>query len=174
MVKKTYRRNAKKAVSRAIERYHRVTVSRILSLECVENGIALAGNPGAYSLSQMLTGTSPFQDLGKQFALVKLRGIYVEVCPCTMKTDATGMVCLALQQADEPNNQGVYGQPNVIPVSQVQNTKRYFKLGTSWEATNALNAIGNIKLAFQALQAFNGPKFWNILIKLYLTFKSNL
>lgn len=173
MVKKTFRRNTNKAVKRAIERYHRVTVSRIISLEGTANGVALNGNPEAYSLSQMLTGTSPFQDLGKQFALVKLRGIYVEVSPCYCSPNS-GMICLALQQADEPNNQGVYGQPNVIPVSQVQNTKRYFKLGTSWEATNALNGIGNIKLAYQALQTFNGSKSWNILIKLYLTFKSNL
>lgn len=173
MAKKRYFK--KKAVLKAIGRYHRVTVSRIITLEANTNGVSLAGNPGAYSLSTMLTGTSPFQDLGKQFALVKLRGIYVEVSPCNMPP-AEGMICLALQQADEPNNNGVYGQPNVIPVSQVQNTKRYFKLGTSWEATNALNAIGNIKLAFQALQTFNGNlgKSWNILIKLYLTFKSNL
>ena len=82
MAKKTYKRTVNKAVKRAIGRYHRVTVSRILTLECTTNGVALAGNPGAYSLSTMLTGTSPFQDLGKQFALVKLRGIYVEVCPC--------------------------------------------------------------------------------------------
>lgn len=173
MVKKTYRRNTKKAVSRAIERYHRVTVSRIVSLVGSANGVALSGDGAAYSLSQMLTGTSPFQDLGKQFALVKLRGIYVEVSPCQMDS-GKGMICLALQQADEQNNNGVYGQPNVIPVSQVQNTKRYFKLGTSWEATNALNAIGNIKLAYQVLQAFESIKCWNILIKLYLTFKSNL
>lgn len=171
MAKKRYFK--KKAVLKAIGRYHRVTVSRIISLEGNTNGIALNGNPEAYSLSTMLTGTSPFQDLGKQFALVKLRGIYVEVSPCDMLS-GNGMVCLALQQADEPNNNGVYGQPNVIPVSQVQNTRRYFKLGTSWEATNALNAIGNIKLAFQALQTFNTRKSWNILIKLYLTFKSNL
>lgn len=173
MVKKTYRRNANKAVKRAIEKYHRVTVSRIITLEGATNGVSLAGNPNAYDLSTMLTGTSPFQDLGKQFALVKLRGIYVEVSPCAM-TEHSGMICLALQQANEPNNNGVYGQPNVIPVSQVQNTRRYFKLGTSWEATNALNSIGNIKLAFQVLQTFTGDKHWNILIKLYLTFKSNL
>ena len=135
MAKKKYFK--KKVVARAIERYHRVTVSRIVTLECNTNGIALAGNPSAYSLSTMLTGTSPFQELGKQFALVKLRGIYVEVCPC-QHAFTEGMVCLALQQADEPNNNGVYGQPNVIPVSEVQNTRRYFKLGTSWEATNAL------------------------------------
>ena len=171
MAKKRYFK--KKAVLKAIGRYHRVTVSRIITLECTANGIALAGNPGAYSLSQMLTGTSPFQDLGKQFALVKLRGIYVEVSPCAM-SETAGMICLALQQADEPNNNGVYGQPNVIPVSEVQNTKKYFKLGTSWEATNALNAIGNIKLAYQVLQTFDGGKDWNIFIKLYLTFKSNL
>lgn len=171
MAKKRYFK--KKAVLKAIGRYHRVTVSRIISLEGTTNGIALNGNPEAYSLSTMLTGTSPFQDLGKQFALVKLRGIYVEVSPCYMAS-GTGMVCLALQQADEPNNNAVYGQPNVIPVSEVQNTKKYFKLGTSWEATNALNAIGNIKLAFQAIQTFTAHKDWNILIKLYLTFKSNL
>lgn len=174
MVKKTYRRNTNKAVKRAIERYHRVTVSRIITCQATTNGVSLSGDSAAYSLSQMLTGTSPFQELGKQFALVKLRGIYVEVCPCMMNKDTTGMICFALQQADEPNNNGVYGQPNIIPVSEVQNTKRYFKLGTSWEATNALNAIGNIKLAFQVLQNFNGVKNWNILIKLYLTFKSNL
>lgn len=169
--KKTYYR--KKAVLKAIGRYHRVTVSRIISLIGTTNGVVLNGDGGAYSLSQMLTGTSPFQDLGKQFALVKLRGIYVEVCPCHM-SEGAGMLCLALQQADEPNNNGVYGQPNVIPVSEVQNTKRFFKLGNSWEATNALNAIGNIKLAFQVLQNFSVGKDWNILIKLYLTFKSNL
>lgn len=169
--KKTYYK--KKAVLKAIGKYHRITVSRIITLEGSTNGIALAGNPSAYSLSSMLTGTSPFQELGKQFALVKLRGILVEVCPCG--TNATGgMICLAIQQADEPNNNGVYGQPNVIPVSTQQITRRYIKIGTSWEATNALNAIGNIKLAFQALQNFTGNTNWNILIKLYLTFKSNL
>lgn len=172
MAKKRYFK--KKQVLKAIGRYHRVTVSRIISLECTSNGVALAGNPSAYELSTMLTGTSPFQDLGKQFALVKLRGIYVEVSPCAHTTTG-GMICLALQQANEPNNNGVYGQPNVIPVSEVQNTKRYFKLGTAWEATNALNTIGNIKLAYQVLQTFDsGQKNWNILIKLYLTFKSNL
>ena len=128
MAKKKYYR--KKAVLKAIGRYHRVTVSRIISLVGTTNGISLNGDGSAYALSQMLTGTSPFQDLGKQFALVKLRGIYVEVSPCYM-AEGSGMLCLALQQADEPNNNGVYGQPNVIPVSEVQNTKRYFKLGTS-------------------------------------------
>ena len=113
MAKKRYFK--KKAVLKAIGRYHRVTVSRIISLSANQNGIELAGNGEAYSLSQMLTGTSPFQDLGKQFALVKLRGIYVEVSPCKMG-DVEGMLCLALQQADEPNNNGVYGQPNVIPI----------------------------------------------------------
>lgn len=171
MAKKRYFK--KKAVLKAIGRYHRITVSRIISLYGTTNGVALAGDGAAYSLSQMLTGTSPFQDLGKQFALVKLRGIAVEVCP-GYQGGGGGMICLALQQADEPNNNGVYGQPNVIPVSSVQNTRKYFKLGTSWEATNALNAIGNIKLAFQVIQNFEVQKHWNILIKLYLTFKSNL
>ena len=104
----------------------------------------------------MLTGTSPFQELGKQFALVKLRGILVEVVPCSM-TQAAGMACLSLQQADEPNNSGVYGQPNVVPCSEVQNTKRYFKLGSSWEATNALNAIGNIKYNLINIFQFLAP-----------------
>lgn len=173
MAKKRYFK--KKAVLKAIGRYHRITVSRIVSLVANSNGVALAGAGNAYSLSTMLTGTSPFQDLGKQFALVKLRGIYVEVSPCKMAA-ADGMLCLALQQADEPNNNGVYGQPNVIPISEVQITRKYFKLGSSWEATNALNAIGNISLAFQIIQNFNGEltKNWNVLIKLYLTFKSNL
>lgn len=171
MAKKKYQ--SKKKVLNAIGRYHRITVSRINTLVGSTEGLTLAGQQNAYDLSHILTGTSPYQELGKQFAYVKLRGVYVEVCPCSMGTGA-GMCCLALQQAEEPNNQGVYGQPNVIPVSEVQNTKRYIKIGGSWEATNALNSISNLKLAFQVLQNFNVNKYWNVLIKLYLTFKSNL
>ena len=116
MAKKRYFK--KKAVLKAIGRYHRVTVSRIIILHASSSSVLLAGQSESYDLSHMLTGTSPFQELGKQFALVKIRGVYVEVCPCA-HAEGAGMICFALQQANEPNNQGVYGQPNVIPVSEV-------------------------------------------------------
>ena len=123
MAKKTYtRRNVNKAVKKAIGRYYRVTVNRVNTLVGQSDGkLLLSGLEEAYDLSHILTGTSTFQELGKQFALVKLRGVYVEVSPCTMGVGG-GMCCLALQQANEPNATGVWSQPNIIPVSECQNT----------------------------------------------------
>lgn len=163
----------KKAVLKAIARYYRVTVSKVISLVASTNGIALAGNPEAYSLSDLLTGTSTFQELGKQFALVKLRGVYIEVAPIH-NGQAQGGLCLALQQANEPNNNGVFSQPNVMSVSDLQITRKYIRIGDDWEPTNALSTIANLKLAYQAIRNFTGEKAWTILVKLYLTFKSSL
>lgn len=173
MAKKT-RRFRKKAVLKAISKYYRVTVNRIITLYGqADDKIVLAGLEEAYDLSHILTGTSTFQELGKQFALVKLRGVYIEVNPCATPYGG-GMLCLALQQANEPNGTGVWSQPNVIPVSEVQNTRKYIKIDSSWEPTNALTTIANLKLAYQRIQNFNVSKSWNILIKLYLTFKSTV
>lgn len=174
MAKKT-RRFRKKAVLKAIAKYYRVTVNRVNTLVSTnENKLLLAGLEEAYDLSHILTGTSTFQELGKQFALVKLRGVYIEVCPSTMQTNSVGMCCLALQQANELNNTGVWSQPNVIPVSDIQITRKYININSGWEPTNALTTIANLKLAYQIIQNFNGTKCWNILIKLYLTFKSSI
>ena len=115
MAKKT-RRFKKKAVLKAISKYYRVTVNRVNTLVANQNQILLAGLEDAYDLSHILTGTSTFQELGKQFALVKLRGVYIQINPSGAGV-GTGMVCLALQQANEPNATGVWSQPNVIPVS---------------------------------------------------------
>ena len=131
---------AKKKVLKAIAKYYRVTVSRVNTLIGASNAVTLAGLENAYDLSHILTGTSTYQELGKQFTLVKLRGVLVEVSPCGMAS-GTGMLCLALQQAEEQNNTGVYSQPNVIPVSEVQNTRKYIKIDSSWEPTNALNTF---------------------------------
>lgn len=174
MAKKTYKRNVNKAVKKAIGRYYRVTVNRVNTLVSTSsNQLMIAGLEEAYDLGHMLTGTSTFQELGKQFALVKLRGVYVEVSPCYMGS-GNGMCCLALQQANEANNTGVWSQPNLIPVSEVQNTKKYIPINSGWEPTNALNTIANLKLAYQILQNFSVAKCWNVTIKLYLTFKSSL
>lgn len=176
MVKRrNFKKTVKAAVSKAIARYYKVTVNRINTLVSnSQNQLLLAGLEQAYDLGHILTGTSTFQELGKQFALVKLRGVYVEVCPCTMQENVVGMCCLALQQAEEPNNTGVWSQPNVIPVCDHEITKKYIPINSGWEPTNALQTISNLKLAYQILQNFTGLKSWNILIKLYLTFKSSV
>ena len=175
MVKRrTFKRSVKTAVKKAISKYYRVTVNRIITLTTTaQNEVLLAGIQEAYDLSHMLTGTSTFQELGKQFALVKLRGIYVEACPCHMSS-GYGMVCLALQQANEANNTGVWSQPNVIALSEQQITKKYIPIDSSWEPTNALSTIANLKLAYQVIQNFNAVKNYQILIKLYLTFKATI
>lgn len=172
MAKKKYFK--KKAVLKAIGKYYRVTISKVISLVTAQNGaVALAGDSAGYNLSQLTTGTSTFQELGKQFSLVKVRGVYIECVPGSMVL-GTGMLCLALQQADEENNNGVFSQPNVFTVSEQQNTKKYIKIGSTWMPTNSLNTLANLKLAYQIIQNFNVNKNWSILIKLYLTFKSSL
>lgn len=172
MAKKKYYKK-KKAVLKAIAKYYRVTVSKVISLVASQNGVAIGGNAEAYSLSDLLTGTSTFQELGKQFALVKLRGVYVECSPIH-NANAQGGLCLALQQANEPNNNGVFSQPNVMSVCDLQITRKYIKIDSTWEPTNALSTIGNLKLAYQAIKTFTSEKAWTVLVKLYLTFKSSL
>ena len=156
MVKRrTFKKSLKTAVKKAISRYYRVTVNRPITLTTTaQNEVLLAGLQEAYDLSHILTGTSTFQELGKQFALVKLRGVYVQVNPCHMGS-AYGMVSLALQQANEANNTGVWSQPNLISCSEQEITKRYIPIDSSWEPTNALSTIANLKLAYQVLQNFN-------------------
>lgn len=174
MVKKTYRRNVNKAVKKAIGRYYRVTVNRLITLVGQADGkLLLAGLEEAYDLGHILTGSSSYMQLGKQFALVKLRGIYLECVPASSGSGA-GMCCLAIQQADEPNNQGVWTQPNVMPVCEHQITKKYIPINSGWEPTNALQTISSVKLAYQILQNFSISKNWNILVKLYFTFKSSV
>ena len=84
------------------------------------------------------------------------------------------MCCLAIQQAEEPNNSGVWSQPNVIPVSEKEVTKKYIPISSSWEPTNSIMSLSSVKLAYQILQNFNVSKNWNVLVKLYLTFKSSV
>lgn len=169
-----YKKTINRAVKKAIARYYRVTCGRCIQLVGSPNGVALAGAAEGYVLNQMVTGTSTFQELGKQFSLVKLRGVYIEAVPCSSSI-GTGMICLALQQADEENNNGtVYSQPNVMSVSEQQITKKYIPVNSEWQPTNALTTLGNLKLAYQVIQAFAVQKNWYILIKLYLTFKNSL
>ena len=175
MVKKTYGKKINKAVKKAIGRYYRVTVSKVISLVGSANGIALSGNGEGYNLSGILTGTSTFQELGKQFALCKIRGVYIEAAPwSTAGGSGTGMMCLALQQAEEENNNGVFSQPNVMSLSSHQITKKYIPIASSWMPTNNMTGLTNLKLAFQAIQTFNTQINFTVLIKLYLTFKSSL
>lgn len=168
--KKTYFK--KKSVLKAISKYYRVTVSKVIPLVASTNGVQINGDT-SYNLSELLTGTSTFQELGKQFALVKLRGVYIEVAPIH-NGQAQGGICLALQQTNEPGNSNTFSQPNVMSVSDLQITRKYVKIGGTWEPTNALSTIANLKLAFQAIRTFTGEKAWTILIKLYLTFKSSM
>lgn len=172
MAKKTYKR-VKNAVKKAIGKYYRVTISKVISLVGSANGVALAGAGEGYNLSQLTTGTSTFQELGKQFSLCKVRGVLVEVSPW-FPGNANGMLCMALQQADEENNNGVFSQPNVMSVSTQQITRKYIPINGSWDATNSMNTLANLKLAFQVIQAFNTQINFTVLVKVYLTFKSSL
>ena len=78
-----YKKTVNRAVKKAIARYYRVTCGRCIQLIGSPNGVALAGAAEGYVLNQMVTGTSTFQQLGKQFTLVKLRGVYLEAVPCS-------------------------------------------------------------------------------------------
>ena len=176
MVKRrTFKKSVKTAVKKAIGRYYRVTISKVISLVGSANGVALAGDGTGYNLSQLTTGTSTFQELGKQFSLCKVRGVLIEAAPwSTAGGSGTGMLCLALQQADEENNNGVFSQPNVMSLSSHQITKKYIPIGGPWMPTNAPSTLANLKLAFQVIQNFNTQINFTVLVKVYLTFKSSL
>lgn len=174
MAKKT-RTFKKKAVIKAIEKYYRVTISKVISLIGTSNGVALAGDSAGYNLSQLTTGTSTFQELGKQFSLCKIRGILIEAAPwSTAGASGQGMLCLALQQADEENNNGVFSQPNVMSLSSHQITRKYIKIGSTWMPTNNVGTLSNLKLAYQVIQTFNTQINFTVLVKVYLTFKSSI
>lgn len=171
MAKKKYYK--KKAVLKAIAKYYRVTVSKVITLEVTQNGVSLNGNSSAYPLSEIFTGTSTFQELGKQFTFVKIRGVYIEVAPIH-NANAQGGICLAVEQANEANNNTVWSQPNVMLASDLQITRKYIPIRGTWEPTNAQSTLANLKLAYQVVKTFNSEKAWSILIKTYLTFKTSI
>ena len=164
----------KKKVLKAIGKYYRTTISKVIQLVGSTNGVALAGDSSGYTLNNLLGTTSTYQELGKQFALFKVRGVYIEVNPWFIGTGG-GMLCLALQQTNEENNNGqVYSQPNVIPMSAQQITRKYIKIGSTWMPTNDSTVLSNLKLAYQVVQSFSTSMNFSILIKLYLTFKISI
>lgn len=170
-----YKKKIKTKVTKAIEKYHRVKVSKCVNVYLNSSGFTINGSAQPYALDGVVTDSSgAYQTLGKDYTMVKLRGVLLECSPWC--NEGQGSFVLALMQSLEANNAGVGSQPNCLVCSAQQVTRKYVKIDGPYESTSVFNTLSNLKIGYQVIGSANSTTHFYFLLKitLYLTFKSNM
>lgn len=172
MAKKT-RKFAKKAVLRAIGKYQRRKMSYVMTVNCHNGVYTIDGEQqNSFNVGTVLTGnTSEFQTIGKQYAMVKLRGILIEACPAKYTSGYNIGLCLG-QANDSVVFDNVKTQPNVMLLNIYGKSKMYVPISGEFSSTNAVDLFTNMKLI--PFASSDASLYFTVRITLYLTFKSNL
>lgn len=174
MVKRKYfKKSIKSAVTKAIGRYHRTKMNYVMDIYFDGQGnVKYDGDNNGFSIGDVLTGnTSEFQKLGKQYSMVKLRGILLE-------TDSPGnpqgynFTLGVVQSNDSPTYNNLITQPNVMIMPTTTTGRMYVPIGGQFTPTNDIQLFSNMKLLAVANGTPNGR--FTVKITLYLTFKSIL
>lgn len=170
-----YRKKIKTKVTKAIEKYHRVKISKCVNVYLNSSGFTINGSASAYALDGVITdNSSAYQTMGKDYTMVKLRGVLLECSP--WHVTGQGSFVLACMQSLEANNYGVGSQPNCMVCSGHQVTRKYIKIDGPYESTSVFNTLSNLKVGYQVIGSANSETHFYFLLKitLYLTFKSNM
>lgn len=173
MAKKKYFK--KKAVLRAISKYHRRKLNLVTDIYIDNDGNTFIDGQQTNSLiiGEMLTGnTSEFQHLGKDYGFVKLRGVAVEAVPVEF-SNARYSVGLCVGQANDSIQFGsIRTQPNILLINSQGKSRGYFKINSEFTSTNSIELFNNVALLPFSQGA--GRIRYTIKVTLYLTFKTNL
>lgn len=165
----------KKAVLKAISKYHRRKLCYVTDINWDTQGNTFIDGQqtNSFIIGEALNGnTSEFQVLGKQYGFVKLRGILIEaVYNSSAGTIYTCGVCLG-----HTNDSIVFGnlrtQPNILLFNSMGKTKMYYKVSSEFTSTNDIQLFNNIALL--PFRQGSGTARYSLKITLYLTFKTNL
>lgn len=169
--KKTYYR--KKAVLKAISRYTRRKINYITTITFGQNQMLIDGKAQLQLQDILSAGGSEYLTLGRQYALMKLRGIRIECFRSALGEGNASFILGILQANDNDSFDAVRCQPNVLMLDRNNQTKIYVKINGTYNATNATDDVGNIKLVPQYTGLVSsGLYVFQIKITLYITFKS--
>lgn len=174
MVKRrTFKKSVKAAVTKAIARYHRRKMCYVFSVSWSNGATNIDGeDKSSLSIGDVLTGnTSEFQSLGKEYAMVKLRGILVEAVPISYSVGYNYGACLC-QANDSIGFNNVKTQPNVMLLDTHGKNRMYVPIHGEFTSTNSIELFTNMKLV--PFASSNAGAYFTFKITLYLTFKSNL
>lgn len=163
----------KKAVLKAITNYHRTKLHYIFSIYWNSGTLTIDGTEqSAFSIRDAFQGNSnEYQNLNKQYAMVKLRGIGVEAVGGYQTTGYNLGVCLG-QANDSVVFDNVKTQPNVMLLCNNIKTRMYCRISSQFVPTNDNQLFDNVKL-IPFGQGSPSARF-TIRVTLYLTFKTNL
>ena len=170
---KKYRRFKKKAVLKAISKYQRRKMNYILGVSWDNGVLSIDGQQhNTFSIGEILSGnTSEFQTLGKQYAMVKLRGILIEAVNNAITSGYNYGLCLG-QANDSIVYDNLRTQPNVMLLGQYVKTRMYVPISGEFTSTNSIQLFTNMVLI--PFSQGNSNARFVIRITLYLTFKSTL
>lgn len=174
MVKRrTFKKSVKAAVSRAISKYQRRKMSYVMTINMANGNYTIDGQQqNAFSIGEILSGnTSEFQTIGKQYAMVKLRGILIEAVPALYTSGYNIGLCLG-QANDSVVFNNVKTQPNVMLLNIYGKSKMYVPISGEFTSTNSIELFTNMKLI--PFSSSDTNCYFTVRVTLYLTFKSNL
>lgn len=164
----------KKKVLKAISNYTRTKLNYVTDFYIDEqnNWFIDGQQSGSLIIGEVLSGnTSEFQNLGKQYAFVKLRGVYMEVVPIVRGGRYNTGICLG-NTNDLTNFGNIRTQPNILLISWNTKSKMYKKISSEFTSTNDIQLFNNVALL--PFSQGNGAARFSIKITLYLTFKTNV
>lgn len=175
MVKYTSKKRQRKAVLSAIAKYHRRKMNFVTDILWEANGKTFIDGEEVNSLiiGQTLTGNiSEFQTLGKQYAMVKLRGVLIEAVYNTSAGTIYDCGCCLGQTNDTINFGNLRNQPNILLFNQGGKNRMYVKVNSDFTSTNDIQLFNNV--AILPFRQGSGTARYSLKITLYLTFKTNL
>lgn len=165
----------KKAVLKAISKYHRRKLNYITDIFWDTQGKTFIDGEetSSFIIGQVLTGNiSEFQTLGKQYGFCKLRGVLIEA----VYNSSAGTIydCgLALAQTNDIAQFGnLRNQPNILLFNSNGKTKMYYKISSEFTSTNDIQLFNNV--ALMPFRQGSGTARYSLKITLYITFKTNL
>lgn len=163
----------KKAVLKAISKYTRRKLHYVFSVQWTDNTLYIDGQQQtSFKLFDAVQGnTAEYQNLGKQYAQVKLRGVNIEAVNSTISGGYNFGLCLG-QANDATTFDNVRTQPNIMLLSQYAKTRMYVPVSGSFTSTNDIQIFNNMKIIPFA-QGTPTARF-TIRLTLYCTFKTNL
>lgn len=166
----------KKKVLKAIFRYSRKKIGYACAAVFGENGPRVDENT-VLNLNDIISkNTSDFQIYGKEYALVKLRGVAIEAILDDHNSAAYNFL-LSVQQANEPIDfYSMRNQANYMLLPKTGKARMYVRLNSEFEPTNLSNVFSNIIIAISnegTIGSGRSTRF-SLKITLYCTFKTKL
>lgn len=172
MAKKTMKFR-RKAVLSAISKYQRRKSCYVMSLNWQNGSLTIDGQSmNAISFGDMIIGnTSEFQVLGRQYAMVKIRGISIEAV-CNNYTQGTNQAICMGQASDSIAFGNVRTQPNILLLSRFGKARAYFPISGEFTPTNSNQLFTNMVLIPMA--STESTATYTLKVTFYLSFKTVL